>query len=220
MALRGFPATNFFPDRENFIVELCRDKVVLDLGAADSIFCEHHIDEGRHLYINLHAIARMLYGVDLDEQAIQSLRDLGFQNLFVGNVEDLNINFGVEFELIIAGDIIEHLDNPGAFLDSVCRYMGENTLLILTTPNILSLKVFIHSIFGKQRIHGDHSVGFTFSLLQTLLDRHNLEVEQWMTTFEFVASRRAKLANKLLAPIFRILPRYGDTLVVIARKAQ
>jgi ubiquinone/menaquinone biosynthesis C-methylase UbiE len=40
-----------------------------------------------------------------------------------------------QFDYVVAGEIIEHLENPKAFLDEVYRILKKDGYLILTTPN-------------------------------------------------------------------------------------
>lgn len=41
-----------------------------------------------------------------------------------------------EFDLITSVEVIEHLENPTAFLRSICRLLKANGVAILTTPNV------------------------------------------------------------------------------------
>jgi hypothetical protein len=218
MGLRSFPPMVFTSDREEFLVNLCRDKVVLHLGCADAIHFDEHTHIGRHLHALINDVSRKSYGVDIDKQALEKLqKHYKISNVFEGNVECLNLDFNENFDIIICGEIIEHLNNVGLFLNSVKSYMGVNTLLILTTPNMLSLKLFVHSLMNKQRIHYDHSLGFTFSLLETLLYRHNYHVDRWVTSIERFSSQRNLFGNRLLSGIFSMFPRYADTLIALVR---
>jgi hypothetical protein len=218
MRLRSFPPIVFTPDREKFLVNLCRDKVVLHLGCADSTSFDEHIRIGRNLHAMINGVSRKSYGVDIDKQALEKLKKhYKISNIFEGNVEDLKLDFNEKFDVIICGEIIEHLNNPGLFLNGVKAYMESNTILVLTTPNVLSLKLLVYSLMNKQRIHYDHSMGFTFSLLETLLYRHNYHVDRWVTSVERFSSQRNLFGNWLFSGIFSMLPRYADTLIALVR---
>ncbi len=65
-----------------------------------------------------------------------------------------------DFDIIIAGEIIEHLGCPGAFLRSTRFIMNTKTDLILTTPNVFSLKLFFHTSLRREKIHNDHNYYF------------------------------------------------------------
>lgn len=215
MGLRGFTNITYVPDREAFFEQLCRDKIVLHLGCADAMHLEEHIKIGRHLHARLSKVTRRLYGVDYDAGAIARLKSLQFSNLYVADVESLNLEISEDIDIILAGELIEHLNNPGSFLNGIRKLMTPDTELVISTPNLLSIKIFIHSLIGKQRIHPDHCLGFTFSLLETLLVRHGLVPVQWYSTIERFGSPRNIVANKVLSIFFRFLPRYADTIILI-----
>jgi SAM-dependent methyltransferase len=159
-------------------------------------------------------VANSLYGVDLNQKVIDKLKtEYKVPNLYVDDVEKLKIKPNDDIDIIIAGELIEHLHNPGLFLESVKRYMKEDTVFILTTPNIIALKVFLHSIFNKQRIHPDHTLGFTYSLLETLFERHGLQVAEWYTCVEIFNSKKNKIANSIFNNFFDFFPRYADTII-------
>lgn len=218
MSLRPFPRLEFVSDREKYLTDLCRDKVVLNLGCASNLHLKEQVAMGRHLHLLIRSSARRVYGVDIDEEAVRFLRErYGVGDVFVGDVESLHLDFPEPIDVILAGELIEHLYNPGNFLRSLSRYMGEQTILLITTPNLLGAKTFLHSLLGIQRIHPDHTIGFTFTLLQTLLTRHEYDKLDWMTTVERFDSVRNRLFNILLLPLFKMVPRYADTIVVKAR---
>lgn len=97
--------------------------------------------------------------------------------------------------------------------------MGPETILLITTPNLLSLKVCVHSFLGKQRIHPDHTLGFTFSLLETLFNRYGLHIIKWLSSAERFSSHPNRLANFVFDHIFPLGPRYADTIILLAKRA-
>lgn len=44
--------------------------------------------------------------------------------------------FSMQFDLIASVEVIEHLENPAAFLRSISRLLNSNGIAILTTPNV------------------------------------------------------------------------------------
>ena len=217
--LRRFPDMQYVPDRESFLMNICEGKRVLNLGCGDAIAFSDRIQRGRHLHRLLADVSKSLYGVDLHADTIQKLRDeYGIDNLHVANVEALDIDFGTDFDVIVAGELIEHVNNPGLFLESVSRYMGRTTRFVITTPNLHGLKVFIYSLLGRQRIPPDHSLGFSFKMLNEILERHGFYVEQWYTSVERFVSRRNELANSIFHVLFKMSPKHADTMIAVIRK--
>ena len=219
MALRRFPEITYVPDRDIFLETLCRDKVVLNLGCASALHGEAQIAWGRHLHTNLVGVAKEIYGVDKSEEAIRTLQGRHqMTNLFVADVEHLDLPIDIEFDIVVAGELIEHLNNPGMFLTSVSKHMNADTQLVLTTPNMYGLKFFLHSFSNIQAMDPDHSLGFSFSLLETLLTRHGFSILAWHTSVQRFPSRRNRIANGLFGFLFRLWPRYADTLIVVAKR--
>lgn len=218
MSLRKFPQIEFIKDRNRFLLDICKDKKVLHLGCGDAIHFDDHNKIGRHLHLSLLKTTKLLYGIDLDKKIIDRLKnEYKVPNVFVDNVENLNFDTDEQFDIILAGELIEHLNNPGLFLDSVKKYMSKDTLFIITTPNIISLKVFLHSLFNNQRIHPDHTLGFTYSLLYTLFDRFDLEIIKWYSCPEIFDSKRNKVANLILNKFYSKLPRFADSLILFSK---
>ncbi|MCV4607588.1 hypothetical protein OFB74_32295, partial [Escherichia coli] len=83
-------------------------------------------------------------------------------NLFEADLELLN-NVPLErtFDVIVAGEIIEHLNNPGLFLSGVRRFMHRDSKLVTTTINAYcAMRFFVYALRGRRGInefvHPDH----------------------------------------------------------------
>lgn len=50
------------------------------------------------------------------------------------NLDKTDFSLNRTFDMIICADVIEHLDNPDNLLDLIKRHMGENSILIMSTP--------------------------------------------------------------------------------------
>lgn len=214
MSLRSFPKIKYFDSREDYLVRAATGKAVLHLGCADAIHMVEHAAAGRLLHPRIEKVAKRCLGVDIDEDAIRKLKQFCSGELLIGDAEQLKLDTPEPFELIIAGEVIEHLNNPGKFLESVANYMGPGSELLLTTPNVLSIKTFLFAAAGKQHIHPDHTLGFTFSFLQTLANRQKFEPIEWVTCLETHPTARNGKANAILKFVYRAFPRFADTICV------
>ncbi|MCW4003688.1 MAG: class I SAM-dependent methyltransferase [Candidatus Bathyarchaeota archaeon] len=54
-------------------------------------------------------------------------------------------------ENIVAGEVIEHLENPLAFLKECFRILKQKGVLIITTPNMTGLQHFLYSQKPERR---------------------------------------------------------------------
>ncbi len=214
-------APNFYESRETRIVSQATDRRVLHLGCVGhtDLPLERKIElAGETLHASLEKVCKSVLGVDLDRQAIEGLKAAGtFPNLIVGDACELDpVEIGDDWELIVVGDLIEHVSNPGGLLDSIKSVMNPETRLLITTPNSFSLPANIRHALGAFREGNEHVLSFNYINIQHLLDRHGLEAESVGTCYQDLA--RTSPLFGIGKAIFGCLPRFGGTLFVTAKR--
>jgi 2-polyprenyl-3-methyl-5-hydroxy-6-metoxy-1,4-benzoquinol methylase len=127
--------------REDVIAGFVRARHVLDVGSLGQT-------DAYRLWDVLDAHAASLTGIDLPDDALASLGGPAASaaaapdpRIVRGDVE--SHDFGRRFGAIVAGDVIEHLSNPGRFLENCRRHLEEGGVLLLTTPNAKWPTVFL-----------------------------------------------------------------------------
>lgn len=174
-------------DRVAYLIEACRGRRVVHLGCANAPYTEVSIAEDSLLHARLGEVAGELWGVDSDRQGLALLEAHGHERLVEADLESLD---GADLprrpDVIVAGEIIEHLSNPGRFLHAVKPLMGPATTLLLTTVNAYcGMRFVIYALRGRggraEPVHPDHVAYYSYSTLHLLLERHGLEV----TSFAF-----------------------------------
>ncbi|MEZ5288457.1 MAG: class I SAM-dependent methyltransferase [Vicinamibacterales bacterium] len=112
--------------RVAFIEEACAGKRVLHLGCTNWPYTETVIRDGSLLHLRLMARAAELHGLDSDREGLDVLAAHGVPHLHLGDLERLDETaLDGPFDVIVAGEIIEHLSNPGLFLRGVRRLMDD-----------------------------------------------------------------------------------------------
>jgi 2-polyprenyl-3-methyl-5-hydroxy-6-metoxy-1,4-benzoquinol methylase len=153
--------------RFRIISEHVEGKLVLDLGCSSGNWRNDWV-HGQIASVASHAV-----GLDINEVAAGELRDRGFDIQF-GNAEAFDLER--TFEVIHAGELIEHLEKPGSMLESVRRHLADDGLLIITTPNPFAISNFIYRLRGRPRVNGDHVAWFCEDTLGQLLNRVGFDV--------------------------------------------
>jgi SAM-dependent methyltransferase len=155
----------------------------------------------------------------------------GFSNLdFRYVVGDANNGLPFKkdsFDAIFAGEIIEHLFSPQFFLNECWSILSANGRIVLTTPNLCSLKNLFYLLSGRQLFGVDsdsqHSSGHirTFSpiSLRNSLEKSRFRIEILTTDripipFAPVKPSFTRL-EELLAEVFK---RWGDCLIMEGKK--
>jgi 2-polyprenyl-3-methyl-5-hydroxy-6-metoxy-1,4-benzoquinol methylase len=130
----------------------------------------------------------------------------------MNNLAELNL----KVDVIIFGEIIEHLENLKIALENMKQVMHEDTELIITTPNLFYLHNTVQ-IFLKNHelVHHDHKVGFTYGIINQLLNANGLEISDFY--FTFLPRLKEKLDKKIIRFLCHFRPAYSENLCVIAK---
>lgn len=193
------------------IAGLCQGKTVLDLGCVNPESIEVRTKKGVWLHDRIRDVAKHVIGVDIDREGIERLREQGYE-AYQGNIEHLEAlpDLG-PIDLIVAGDIIEHLSNAGLFLDGAHRFFGPETRMLITTNNAFYWKYVLYTWQKRERVHPEHTCYYSHNTLKQLLERHGYVVEKDMFSLiepsEFSITQRKKRAPWLKLPTPKLLIR-------------
>lgn len=155
-------------DRVSFISELCREKRVLDIGCFDETILAKQ-DTKHWLHGRISAVASRVIGIDNSTHIPPEGVRTGPNSLIIkGNGADPDVPDDVD--IIVAGEFIEHIENPLEFFRNLRRrYPGKE--MVISTPNGSSFANTLLGVFRREAQHPDHLQIFTFKILNTLCMR-------------------------------------------------
>ena len=209
--------------RLSTIRKLCQGRKTLHLGCTDSPFTETAIKNRSLLHFELKDAASELYGFDNDPTAIDILKLHGINNLYQADLERLSeVNLDETFDVIIAGEVIEHLSNPGLFLLGIGRFLRPGGKLVISTVNAYcAFRFAMLAISGKggvnEPIHPDHTAYYSFKTLKLLVERNGFKFEEFMF-YDLGVEHRAgvkwvyRLINDFAVSLF---PQFSDGIMAI-----
>jgi cyclopropane fatty-acyl-phospholipid synthase-like methyltransferase len=214
--------------RVDFLKHAVTGKSVLHLGCANSPFTRDSIQKGMLLHLELKDLASEIVGFDFDEEAIQILGEHGLESLYRADLEALDdVNLERTFDVIIAGEMIEHLNNPGRFLKGIQRFMSRETRLIITTVNAYcGMRFFAYALRGRggmsEPVHPDHVSYYSYSTLNLLVKRHGFEVEEFLFYDLGVEHRphNRRVLNLLNDVAVKVAPQLADGIIAVCRLAR
>lgn len=207
-----------YVSKDEFLFAKVRGKRVLHLGCVGFAGLETATRIAMaesSLHFALSKVADVT-GVDYSREAIDFFSTHGvFDNVRFGNAERLEeLDLQETFDVIVAGDIIEHLSNPGLMLDGLRRFCRDDTAVIITTPHAFGLPNFVRHARGRFQEGSEHVMTFNAQTLEHLLQRHGYRIVHMHTCHQKRAENRRLF--KVGRLFFRTWPRLGGTLLVEA----
>lgn len=190
---------------------------ILDIATGDGALAQRLIDEFPNIVLDCNDL----------------IRRKKLKNVRVSFKKDLNTNFNFnkKYDLIVAVEIIEHLENPFHFIKQMESHLKSNGVIILTTPNTNSffdrIWFFVygyHFYFGKQGIinSGGHITVCFEWLLKYIAENNNLRFEYIPHNINHypLLGIKAKIALYLLSPLRYFIHNYneGSFLICLLRK--
>lgn len=187
-----------------------RDLRILDIACNDGYLAKIYSKYGS------------VSGIDLNEEAVKKAKDDGI-NAVVGDVFEIDIVFsGKKFDVIIAGDIIEHVFDTDLFLKKIYDALDTNGTVLLSTPNLVSLGRRIMTLFGKNPfcefsarkdgINVGHIRYYTFQDIEEQLKETGFSI---VKTEADTTNLPIRLIDKFVVTLF---PRMGREILAKAHK--
>lgn len=124
--------------------------------------------------------------VEIDKEDIMKAQDFA-RSVFLGSIEDEAITKKIteSYDVVLAGDIIEHLARPDKFLQFIKTKIKPNGKLVLSTPNIACWEIrrdlFFYGQFNYQEsgiLDKTHLKFFTYHSIQALLNRSGFNIKK------------------------------------------
>lgn len=143
-------------DRVKYLVGKCRGKRVLSLGGSGP--ADEAIKKAAAKYYSVDRAGAPSFNIDLDK----SPKSLAF--------------VAALFDLVVCGEVLEHLSNPGRLLDAV-RALGVP--VIVTAPNAFSSVGSGWLAKHKENVNAEHVAWYSYRTLLTLVTRHGFTVKDF-----------------------------------------
>jgi len=182
-------------DRCQYIARQASGKRVLDVGVVEHFAEASQRDDWLHEHVR--RAASSCLGVDILEDGVRDLRERGY-NVICADVAQASLN--EIFDLIVMGEIVEHVVNPGALMKNAALMLAEGGRLLLTTPNPWYLNPILKNVFEGQPFtdSADHVTWFDPSTLAEIGHRAGLTLDCYAgIKVQHSGSALSKLALRL-----------------------
>ena len=178
------------------IIKQCKNKDVLHLGFVQHLNWEDRHAKGMWLHSSINKVAKSLIGLDYLKDEVLRINQKFNQNNVAGNVLELDsCPIDQKFEVIVCGELIEHVDNPGLMLSGIKRFMNNDSLLVITTPNAFceawARRAWLGEE-GKTFLNNEHVAWYSKQTLTHILERNGYQIER---SDYYIANKAENIRN-------------------------
>lgn len=115
------------------VKNLEKDKKILDIGCTDMPAISIKDEDILHkIIVDSAANKNQVLGIDINKEKIDKMNAAGY-NCKYDNIADTKLN--EKFDLIIAGEIIEHVEDQGSFIRGLKHVLSKSGKIYISTPN-------------------------------------------------------------------------------------
>ena len=158
-----------------WIRQRCAGLAVLNLGCMHAPNTRGSIRRALNLHHTLCGVCARLTGIDIDLSA----RDLMPPDTPSHDIQEADVCHqnqlaaavaGRPYDVVVAGELLEHLPNPGLCLQAVAAILPAATLIV-TVPNALAWAVARRARRGVEAVHAEHVCWYSPRTILSLLER-------------------------------------------------
>jgi len=169
-----------------------------------------------------------VFGIDIDKMHLNEAESKGVKASYCDlNREKLPFNDNF-FDLIFAGEVIEHLIDTDGFLQELHRCLKPGGFILITTPNLVSIENRVRILFGlyplwvDYRLQGSgHVRAYTTTVLKKQLQESGFKVRK--TTGNWAPFIPQRFFNDIQLPWLSftgsLFPRMAMDIIVLAQKS-
>lgn len=206
-----------FANKQELITTLIQPTdEVLDIG-----FYGQGVGPGQSNWVHrlLEQRATSVWGIDTHPDVLSFTDGKHIQ----ANAESFQLNH--TFSAIFAGDLIEHVCNPGMFLDACRSHLTLEGRLIFTTPNCFNLFNIMQKLNRDEpTVNADHVCYFNVKTLTVLLQKCGWQVEAVHFLYHLDVAYRESFKKRVQNALYRLLswytPKFIETLVIVAKPVE
>ena len=206
--------------RLDYVENICKGKKVIHLGCTDHIpLIKDKIERNIWLHKRLTNSASLCIGVDINSEAIKYVKEeLGYNNILELNMSEDPVHDELmkeNWDYLVMGEILEHLDNPHGFLLSLRTKYPNIKHVIITVPNALSYQNIKFSLKSYEMINSDHRFWFTPFTLAKLAILAGWDIDSF--GYATYGNANFGLRHYFLVRRLRKYPHMRDSLIMVIK---
>lgn len=160
-------------------MDFCRNKTVLDVGCVGQ---DLDPNSPEWLHAKVKSVAESVVGADINTEGIEKLAALGYTIYTPEQLEQMED----KYDVVLMGDVIEHVNDPGSFLQFYAKFLKPGGKIIVCTPNAFGIRyVFQVLFYGKPNTNPEHTVFLDPMVMIELTGRIGLKMADFYWLYEY-----------------------------------
>lgn len=219
-------------DREAFLLDAVRGKRILSIGLGGFSdprpysFQLSSTDLTRTISGRLAKAAESATFMDLSGDAVKAFKPVVSATYYEQDITSELQTWpdqirSQKFDVVILGEVIEHLDNPGAALRNLSRLLTEQGRLIITVPNAFAMSGIVKMFFRVENTHPEHVCHYSYLTAKRLLAMNNLPLVT-MSWYRWPRARSRKPVQFVLQALSDVmswlLPQFSQGIIIVAAR--
>jgi 2-polyprenyl-3-methyl-5-hydroxy-6-metoxy-1,4-benzoquinol methylase len=156
--LHALPEVKAVQDRAAFILDHVKGKRVLEFGASGP------------LTETIREAASEYFGVDRESNPSKHIVGFDLDDVTLNHLPEWSQTLFVRLDIIVCGEVLEHLGNPLWFLKRL-REQQPGVPVLITVPNAFSAAAQKWLAKGFENVNADHVAWYSPKTLSVLLAR-------------------------------------------------
>ena len=190
------------PLRCDLIQQCTAQSQVVHVGFCDHLpLIDKKIREGTWLHAKLMKTSARCFGIDINRDAVEycqthyGITDVRCADLLGDAIPELTEQ---RWDFLVLGEILEHIDNPVLFLQTIRERVGTSVAkIVISVPNAFRYLNYRQACRHREGINSDHRYWFTPYTLAKVMHNAGMECE----SFQF-----CEMDSFRLAPLYWLRP--------------
>lgn len=176
VAIQNRRAGQLIEDRVKYLAKAVAGLSILDIGVV--AHTKEAVAHPQWLHGHLSRSASKCLGVDILPESVEFLQSQGFNVKLADLIEG---PLPETFDLIVAGEVLEHLSSPGRLVESCAAMLPQGGRLFVTVPNPWYINAIIKNLRRSSVFidSADHVVWYDPNSIYELGQRSGLELVKW-----------------------------------------
>lgn len=156
------------------------------------------------------------FGVDINPREINGVK------IVKADLNDGIPGFGIKFDVIFAGEIIEHLYDDVKFIRECKKSLRQDGILVITVPNLVSLTNRLLMLFGTMPLEAHAADPFHYHVYNKKKLQNSIKEEGFQilksTSSYLLLNTKINFIGAILGFLGDIFPSLGIQLMIFAKK--